>query len=144
MAKKASKKKAKKAKKAGKPKRMAQRKPARKTSRKTARKTTPTAVSTTIKYRCVGGAGGNCTATPRSAHMRPGATVTLEAVNTDVTITFGAKGSPFQPPTNPLSITAGTTLSQVVDPSAAGAFTYVLSCSQCARQSQGPPEMIVP
>ena len=113
--------------------------------RKTARKTAPKAAATRIRYRCSGsGTGGTCSATPKFAHMAPGATVALDAVNTDVTITFGANGSPFQSGTNPITISAGQTRNEVVKASAAGHFPYVLRCSACSRQSMGPPEMIVP
>src|SRR5687767_3528882 len=136
MAKKATRKKAKKTAKTAKAKKTAQ----RKSARKTARKTTPKARQT-IKYRCSGtGTGGTCSATPKFAHMDQGETVVLDAVNTDVTITFGTNGSPFRSGTNPITITAGSTRNEVVKATAAGHYDYVLSCSECSRQSMAPPE----
>lgn len=92
-----------------------------------------------IKYRCV---NGLCTATPKNAHLTPGSTVNLIAVNTDVKITF-LHSSPFIPPTNPINIANGNTLPMVVGTSV-GIFDYVLACSACHRTSAANPEMIVP
>ena len=70
--------------------------------------------------------------------------MTLEAVNTDVTITFKAKGSPFQSGTNRIEMSAGESRNEIVRADAAGSFEYTLSCSECSRQSMADPEMIVP
>jgi hypothetical protein len=124
-----------------KPKRKAARKKPRQPVRKSPRRGA-SARGRRIKYRCTG--SGNCSATPRAAHMSPGHVVLLEAVNTDVTITFGANGSPFVPPTNPLHISRGQTRRETVAGGAAGRHPYTLRCSTCARQGHLPPEMIVP
>ena len=92
-----------------------------------------------IKYRCVSGV---CTASPKFPHLTPGDTVSLDAIGTDVTITF-LHGSPFVSGTNPIHIPSGTTDPEIVG-TTYGKFDYTLRCSACHRISVANPEMIVP
>jgi hypothetical protein len=98
----------------------------------------------TIKYRCIG--GKSCTVTPRKAHMNPEDVVVLTAVNTDVTITFGLEGTPFESQETTFTISAGQSRIEVVIPEADGSYSYKLTCPSCTGGAtpMAPPEMIVP
>jgi hypothetical protein len=92
-----------------------------------------------IKYRCMSGV---CTATPKFPHLTPGDTVSLDAIGTDVTITF-LVSSPFVSGTNPIYIANGNTDPEIVG-TTHGTFEYTVQCSACHRTSVANPEMIVP
>ena len=93
--------------------------------------------TTRIRYKCL---GNLCSAVPKRPHLGPlGSTAELEAVKTDVTITFIA-GSPFK--AKKISIAAGKMTSRTVVNK--GKFPYKVECSECEGEGSGPPEMIVP
>jgi hypothetical protein len=84
-----------------------------------------------------------CAVAPRSKHISPGDIVALFASGTDVTIDFGAGGTPFTSGTNPIQLADGVPQAFVVD-SRTGTFTYSIVCKACGDQVAIPPEMIVP
>jgi len=93
-----------------------------------------------ITYKCA----STCTASDRRAHMTPGSTVYLHALNTDVTIDF-LHGSPFVPATNQIKLNQGDRLPFTVGNHGPNEvhFDYVLTCPGC-KTSASNPEMIVP
>jgi hypothetical protein len=94
----------------------------------------------TILFECIGGV---TTTTPNPARMHRNETVVLVAVNENLTLTFGADGSPFKRVGNTIVIPKGESTIESVKPQAEQKrYPYDPDLENCT-EPQGPPEMIV-
>lgn len=97
----------------------------------------------------VGCEGMNCVSDFDGMHTGGAGTVILFCAQTsDVKLHFrkgGADASPFQSPTNPLTVHKGKCLSETIAAGASGTYSYHLTCSNpgCGSPASDPT-MIVP
>jgi hypothetical protein len=106
-------------------------------AKKKAAKKTKAPKPVTIQYKC----NPTCQARPKHPEIHRNGTVVLTAAGTDVTLDFIS--SPFKSRHKHISITAGNSVTEVIDPSAKiDEYFYSLACSACTNPI-GDPSMIV-